>query len=342
MPDDELEPWSEDDWSSEMLGEDPEETWFDAAKLEEASAVEVGAAARTLLEPIHQHELLEAERHLTINAGRLPGWAGGPETGHGWGDALTQLAGGLRPGQLWLLEGQRQGAFVHALLRQLADGFALRTAGPLELDEPATPAVLLVREGRAETTRRSVARMTGEDLRLFQHGARAHQFGPWSDEDLARAHAAARRILDGPLAAARHHLRVVPGEPPVRGVALVDLLEQALGHWAGTHPLRWPVLLLDDVDRLAEPTDGGPLPFLARLRERAQAAGWIVIAGCIEAPARAGDWVDVRIGIEQDLATQELQARVRQHHEGVASGAPARFRFRSETGRCEPIESTGP
>jgi len=204
---------------------------------------------------------------------------------HGWGaDLDRQLGGGLGPGDVLAIGAGSAGAGKTALVMQLADGLALRSAA-IAADTicgPLTPTVLLSEMDPRALARRTLARLCGVPARIFRSGKAAER----CREDVAGAYALAARHLEPGGAFARMTTWQRTARPVVRGGGMLELLEhevQALrDELARVHPGReiWPVVVIDPLQRWQDP-ERSEVEALNELSEEldqlADTHGWIVL-----------------------------------------------------------------
>lgn len=233
-------------WESEML--EREEAQEEAIKRLPPSMAE----SRTV-------EDLDREREAElIPIGTLPGWPGGPPTGHGWGQELNELlGGGVHPGYMAAVGAARAGAGKTAFVMQLATGLALRTLHQVEKNEPGplTPVVVLSEMSIDALHWRMLARWTGEDSRWFRAGKSAVDQLDATEETLEAAYEKAKQAWKGELWRGMKFLwlytptttaNVVPGLKDY-----VSLLKEGLEALYG-RPV-CPVVVVDPIQRWQEP-----------------------------------------------------------------------------------------
>jgi hypothetical protein len=308
-----------------------DESWFSATELAEASEVELGAAR--FLTGAYSKQELSADRSAPfVDLTRLPSWPGGPETGTGWGSVLGRELGGLQPGRRLLLDARTSGQGQTGLLGQLADGLALRSAR-VSAGQPITPVIVLAEDGREEWGRRSVARWTGHEQRLFR-GSRSH---PRVDP----AFADAEQALDGELGVRDRFLRFVPQE--LLGLDVVTALVEHASQWhaelAGEHDVVWPVLVVDGLSRHAsEPSADAVAQFVRSLSAAVRRSGWILLASDRQAQGRLDGWFDARIELSQAASEPPtVEARV-QHNRLGPRGALIRYAWEPGTSRFVALD----
>jgi hypothetical protein len=217
-------------------------------------------------------------RRRAISLAALPGWPGGPISGHGWGAALDKAVGeGLRPG-LTLGIAAADGEVSEALTLQLADGLALRSAIAARIapSDPLSPVMFITDSAPERLSQVGLARWTGVDLRVLRcGGSAAHGLG-LDEEALDAALCAGEAAIDGPLGHSWTYARVL--DPALRGDQRLEALQRNLDAWAaqlspGGEREIWPVVVVSPADTLAP----GELDALLSV---ARARGWsLVLSG---------------------------------------------------------------
>jgi hypothetical protein len=330
---DELEP----DFDGTASGED-DEAWFEADALAEASEVELG---RGLLGPAYGVEDLAADRaRRGLDLGSLPTWPGGPDSGHGWGPALSRLVGRMGQGHRVLVDAGGPGHGRSGFVLQLADGLALRNSD-LAASDPLTPVVVVAEDGREEAGRRSLARWTGHEARVFRHGREgAARLEGWSGPEVERAFAEAEQALGGHLGSSGSYCRHVGGRAiDAHGSELVPALSDEVRAWCASleadgRPI-WPVVVVDGLRALA--SSEAELEAVARaLSAAARRGGWILLATERAVGDRLDPWFDLRLTLDGDVEAEKVRARVA-HHRGGPSGGEVHYAWSPQVGRYEPL-----
>lgn len=245
---------------------------------------------------------LERDRNRElIGIGSLPPWPRWTSphnnllpSGHGWGDALERyLGGGLGPGELYVVGAASAKAGKTALVMQLAEGLALRSAAValgtdglaqvgaglsvaelaaleaatsnLELyGDVLTPVVVVSEMPASALSRRTLGRWVGADANVFRAGRTALKRASSPEErdgiELAwqRAHAA---LSCGLLSEARtSHTLQVPGRLVQEGADATWKLGRYVERWRARLAERYqrkvvPVLVVDPAQRFQAPLE---------------------------------------------------------------------------------------
>lgn len=327
------------DFDAVALGEN-EDVWFGADELAHASRVDIGKGSR--LEGGYSAEELARDRErFGVDLSVLPGWPGSAPSGHGWGPTLSERVGDLYPGRRILVDAVFAGQGRTGFVLQVADGLALRNAESLPPQGAKTPVVVLAEDGREDAGRRSVARWTGQDLRIFRLGeAFARRLDGQSEQSVARAFDQATAALEGPLRAREPFLRFV--SPAVRGPDIVPLLAEQVSVWreqlGDGGAAVWPVLVTDSLDRWAADDSSEALADLAAsLSSAARQFGWIWLATTRGAGGSLDAWFDLRIELDSQAASRVCSVRVAHNRVGP-TGGQARFAWDPACGRYAPAD----
>jgi hypothetical protein len=266
-----------------------------------AESILGGAPTR---DAIHGAEALERDMQREVFPIRaLPAWPGGvppSPDGHGWGEALDYMLGGLVPGRVILLGAAGAKAGKTAFLMQLADGLALHSAA---VDAGVrsgalTPALILSEMDARALNQRTLGRWFGCQPRCFASApnvallnARAAQMSAeMQASELERIRSLQRSAIeafrpDGKLAAMckwqRVPTQIGTGPEAIRTAALMlrAWREQLERDYPGHAVL--PVLVIDPVQRFAGAADGeveGQNAIAKALRSEADNGGLVILA----------------------------------------------------------------
>lgn len=177
--------------------------------------------------------------------------------GHGWGLTLDRyLGGGLGPGDVVGLGASAAGAGKTALVMQLADGLALRSANLAETAHggPLTPMLLLSEMDPKALARRTLGRLAGAPAWYFRSGVAA--LG--SKHAAAKAEAAyskASQLLQPGGLFPRLAAWQRTARPDARGAVMLHQIAEAVESFRAEVVARfpgrevWPVVVIDPIQR---------------------------------------------------------------------------------------------
>lgn len=176
--------------------------------------------------------------------------------GHGWGSELDRMVGGgLGPGDVVGLGASAAGAGKTALVMQLADGLALRSADLAETAKggPLTPMLLLSEMDPKALARRTLARLAGAPAWFFRSGVAAERSRHRAEA--ATAYDKARALLQPGGAFQRLAAWQRTARPTNRGAAMLGQVEKAVEDFKAEVKARypgrqvWPVVVIDPIQR---------------------------------------------------------------------------------------------
>lgn len=253
------------------------------------------------LSALYGPEQLRADQgRELLSVASLPAWTRAltedraHATGHGLGYELDRALGGIGPGYLLGVAAASAKAGKTALIHQLADGCAMRSADLLLNDSkpgPVTPVVMLSEMTARDLTWRTLARWTGHPASWFRAGKSAIDLAGGDSERVAQMWAEAERLLspgDSVNAVARERFSRVYDPRGDKGEALLGGLRVLVEAWredlAQDPRLRgrevWPVVMVDPIQRHTDKSKG-PVEamdtFADQLNDVARANGWIVL-----------------------------------------------------------------
>ena len=229
----------------------------------------------------------------------LPAWPNNHDApdGHGWGRALDRALGGLVPSRVLLLGAAGAKAGKTSFLMQLADGLALHSAEVAADDArpgPLMPTLILSEMSAAALTFRTLGRWFGRPARLFGSAPDA-ELDTVTELTPEQRAAEVERIRDvqkraraalaegGALSAMRRFQRI-PNQAGY-GAAAIANAARTLDAWREelakeTRRDVWPVLVVDPIQRFADPKEGeveGLNALAETLRRSADGSGLIVL-----------------------------------------------------------------
>jgi hypothetical protein len=361
-------------YDTNHTGEPLDPGWVlrDLVALEEADKVNrereaLNRSMPSLSESFGVDDLDGGRRRSLISIARLPGWPGGPKTGHGLGKHLdVQLGGGICPGYVVSVGGRGVGGATSAWIQQLLDGLALRSVLVAEGEEggtamrgPMTPVVMLTEAGASELTWRTLARWTGADQRLFRAGAGASRLLGVNLQQVERAFHQARASLASRLGSSRALIRVVQ-DMPERGRDLIEPLIERVELWrkdlVRQHQQEtWPVVVFDPIEQWqdrAKPGIEGTNELVEALVQTARIRGWILVlaSGTLSEDTHLGYSAltrlpDACLRLRKPEAAlpgtrseeNEIEVEVLQNRWGREEPPFPRYRYQPRCSRFEPV-----
>jgi len=284
--------------------------------------------------------LERGQKRRLISMAALPGWPQSPISGHGWGAGIDRLiGGGLYPGMVMSVSADTPEA-SEALVFQLADGLALRTAivSKMVTTDPLSPVMLVTERHPEHVTTGSLARWTGEDRRIFRAGASASRTLGVGEARVNAAFDKARSALDGPISRAWDFVRVL--DSALRGQPRVAALLEKVEMWRKLMNRQfsqetWPVVVVNPIASLE---DGELSAIIAAARSR----GWaLLLAG--ELSAEHSRRVDVQVHLTRTASVASGEVAVMTAEVRTPSGAvgQGRFHWFPFLGRVTPAPPRG-